>query len=124
MSKQPKTDTDAPYTAAGLAERRGVTVSGWARERSTAAARNGSYMISMPLGGVGGGPAESDSAIDADFTEKVNRTENMNKTLYVKRIREVLISIAIPGLLRFRILRIRILVGVFLPTRGSTDAPA
>ena len=81
-SKRPKTDTDGPYTASCVAERRGITASGWARARSTGAGRNGSYMISMPISGRTGGPVDSDHFLDGYFNEKVTRSVNTSRTLY------------------------------------------
>ena len=81
-SKRPKTDTDGPYTASGVAERRGITASGWARARSTGAGRNGSFVISMPLSGTFGGPIDSGSNIRGYFNEKVTRSVNTSRTLY------------------------------------------
>ena len=81
-SKRPKTDTDGPYTASGVAERRGITASGWARARSTGAGRNGSFVISMPISGRTGGPVDSDHFLDGYFNEKVTRSVNTSRTLY------------------------------------------
>ena len=81
-SKRPKTDTDGPYTVSCVAERRGITVSGWARARSTAAGRNGSYMLSMPLSGTAGGPVDSGHFLDGIFNRKITRSVNTSRTLY------------------------------------------
>ena len=81
-SKRPKTDTDGPYTASCVAERRGITASGWARALSTGAGRNGSFVISMPISGRTGGPVDSDHFLDGYFNEKVTRSVNTSRTLY------------------------------------------
>ena len=82
-SKRPKTETDGPYTASGVAERRGTTVDGWVKARSTGAGRDGNYMISLPLKGIGGGPyVRSGSLINGYFSDRVERNANTSRTLY------------------------------------------
>lgn len=81
-SDRPETKTDGPYTASGVAERNGITVSGWARARSTGAGRNGSFVISMPISGRSGGPIDSDHNLRGYFHRKVTRSVNTSRTLY------------------------------------------